>query len=93
MAGARMSYATLDRHAQEILGEMTASTEEQLASLESATAQMMNRHEDQLRRSRSLYQHVVDELELARAANRGLLEELRECRVMWTGKATRKWTP
>lgn len=42
---------------------------------------MMIRHEDQLRRSRSLYQHVVDELELARAANRGLLATLREMRV------------
>lgn len=76
-----MSYATLDRHAQELVDSLGPDAEERLRSLESAVERMLMRHESQLRQSRSLYRHVVDELELARSANRGLLQQLREFRV------------
>jgi hypothetical protein len=76
-----MAYATLDRHAQELVDYLTPSTEEQLSSLEAATELMRRRHQDQLRRFRELWRLASDELEVQRAANRGLLEALRECRA------------
>lgn len=76
-----MSYATLDRHAQELVDSLGPDVEERLQSLERDVALMLIRHEGQLRRSHSLYRHVIDELELAKSANRGLLQQLREFRV------------
>lgn len=76
-----MSYATLDRHAQELVDDLGPDAEERLRMLETDVQRMLIRHEDQLSRSRSLYRHVIDELELARAANRGLIQQLREYRV------------